>query len=230
MFPLHQAWISNIFSPTQNISKLVGCFYPLLAFQISNYNTKLPWNYSTKHSEYRWLNCPIRIIHGHISKIIDLSVTDVSGTPTLEAPCLWVFVHPDLPNTITQPFLRNLFSREITYRPLGRSLIFLPYSFQSKAKLVIKWNTLIQIQRLYYNQAKQGCYKNLPNIDPYAMYVHCDGRSESARKWALSMQDFQHIQLYASFDRRPTTPWIKGALVTKVSQFGAKLGLLSPLQ
>jgi hypothetical protein len=55
-------------------------------------------------------------------------------------------------------------------------------------------------------------FKNLPRIDPYAHYIHRDGHSEIARKWALSMVDFQNNQLYASFDHRLTTLWLEGGV------------------
>jgi hypothetical protein len=46
----------------------------------------------------------------------------------------------------------------------------------------------------------------------YAHYVYLDGCSQPARKWALSVVDFQKNQLYASFDCRLTTPWLKGGI------------------
>jgi hypothetical protein len=97
------------------------------------------------HPEYRWLHDPIKVVNGRASKIIDLSITDVSDAPIADAPCLWLLHHPDIPHTIIQPFLRNLFTREVINRPLSRPMIFMPYSFQATTKLVRTWNTLIPI-------------------------------------------------------------------------------------
>jgi hypothetical protein len=85
------------------------------------------------HPEYRWLNNIIKIVQGCVNKIIDRFVTNVSDAPIFDAPCLWLIHHPDLPHTILQPFLCNLF----THCPLGRPLSFMPYSFQLHLNLFV---------------------------------------------------------------------------------------------
>jgi hypothetical protein len=83
------------------------------------------------YPEYRWMNNSLRISRGYVAEIIDLSVTE---RPAIEAPSIWILIHPDFPNTIIQTFLRNLFSREISNCPLGCPLIFMPESFQASKK------------------------------------------------------------------------------------------------